>query len=370
MQPGSKAEHLVLSFPAAAEYYNKAISQPIQHFRRENLLVQIYLRDLLNLVMKNDTTGRANVDLPRLYDELEGKIGAWKVSDELMKIALLDIEVYEATGTVCADTGASQSVGGELMFNFLQKRCQKFIEINLAVCLADGQQSTLTVLKTTVPITVHGRTFRTDLIFLPHAKGNRTLLGVDFLRQSGIVMDMHNNICDVPSRAAGELRTEQLKELELKKIIDCFEDINKSVDFANWTERGYVLNQGVLYRYSPHSEVEEAQLVVPSHEREKIFKLHHNSPTASHYGALGTFSRISSRYYWTGMRKYIADYVKNCAECIRYKATSQQAAGLLQTPVPAQRFESIAIDLFGPLPETSEGMKWSFIIEDYTTKWV
>ncbi|GFS74213.1 uncharacterized protein TNCV_1681521 [Trichonephila clavipes] len=32
-------------------------------------------------------------------------------------VALLDIEVYEATGTVCADTGASQSVGDELMFN-------------------------------------------------------------------------------------------------------------------------------------------------------------------------------------------------------------------------------------------------------------
>ncbi|GFT85609.1 uncharacterized protein TNCV_4253291 [Trichonephila clavipes] len=28
-------------------------------------------------------------------------------------VALLDIEVNEATGTVCADTGASQSVGGE-----------------------------------------------------------------------------------------------------------------------------------------------------------------------------------------------------------------------------------------------------------------
>ncbi|GFU57165.1 hypothetical protein TNCV_1780241 [Trichonephila clavipes] len=26
-------------------------------------------------------------------------------------VALLDIEVYEATGTVCADTGASQSLG-------------------------------------------------------------------------------------------------------------------------------------------------------------------------------------------------------------------------------------------------------------------
>ncbi|GFU78237.1 transposon Tf2-9 polyprotein [Trichonephila clavipes] len=61
------------------------------------------------------------------------------------------------------------------------------------MCLADGQQFTSLVQKATVPITVGGRTFQIDLIFLPHAKGNSTLLGVDFLRTSGIVMDMRNN---------------------------------------------------------------------------------------------------------------------------------------------------------------------------------
>ncbi|GFY24124.1 retrovirus-related Pol polyprotein from transposon 297 [Trichonephila clavipes] len=108
-------------------------------------------------------------------------------------VALLDIEVYEATGTVCADTGASQSLGGELMFKFLRNRGQKFSEFHLAMCLADDQQSTSLVQKVTVPITVGLRTFQIDLIFLPHAKGYRTLLGVDFLRTSGIVMDMRNN---------------------------------------------------------------------------------------------------------------------------------------------------------------------------------
>ncbi|GFW71267.1 transposon Tf2-6 polyprotein [Trichonephila clavipes] len=83
-------------------------------------------------------------------------------------VALLD--VYEATGTVCADTGASQSVGGELMFKFLRNRGQKFSEFHLAMCLADGQQSTSLVQKATVPITVGRRTFQIDLIFLPHAK--------------------------------------------------------------------------------------------------------------------------------------------------------------------------------------------------------
>ncbi|GFT08790.1 retrovirus-related Pol polyprotein from transposon 412 [Trichonephila clavipes] len=79
------------------------------------------------------------------------------------------------------------------MFKFLRDRGQKFSEFYLALCLADGQQSTSLVQKATVPITVGGRTFQIDLIFLPNAKGNRTLLGVDFLRASGIVMDMRNN---------------------------------------------------------------------------------------------------------------------------------------------------------------------------------
>ncbi|GFT32215.1 transposon Tf2-9 polyprotein [Trichonephila clavipes] len=153
------------------------------------------------------------------------------------------------------------------------------------------------------------------------------------------ICELKTIIIDFPTRTANELRTEQLKDLELKKIVDCFENPNKGVDFANWTGRGYVMNQGVLYRYSPHAEVEEAQLVVPTHEREKILKLHHDAPTAAHYGADGTFSRIYRNI--TGL-----------------------------TPVPAQRFESISIDLFGPLPETTEGMKWIFIVEDYTTKWV
>ncbi|GFW66391.1 uncharacterized protein TNCV_3433531 [Trichonephila clavipes] len=74
MEPGSKAERLVLSFPATAANYPKAIDQLKERFGREDLLVQIYVRDLLTLVMKNAATGRAKADLPLLYDELESKL--------------------------------------------------------------------------------------------------------------------------------------------------------------------------------------------------------------------------------------------------------------------------------------------------------
>ncbi|GFT05894.1 retrovirus-related Pol polyprotein from transposon 297 [Trichonephila clavipes] len=162
---------------------------------------------------------------------------------------------------------------------------------------------------------------------------------------------------DFPTRSPKEVRQEQLKDDELKKIIECFENNEKSVTFPNWLERGYLMNQGILFRYSPTSESEEAQLVVPIHERQDILKIHHDAPNVGHYGADGTFERISKRYYWTGMRSYIADYVKNCTECNRYKPYNQKPSGLLRTPVYSQRFETISIDIFGPLPESPSGKK-------------
>ncbi|GBN61176.1 Transposon Tf2-8 polyprotein [Araneus ventricosus] len=174
----------------------------------------------------------------------------------------------------------------------------------------------------------------------------------------------------IPARSSKDIRNEQMKDDGLKKIIDTFESPDKGTDYFNWTERGCLMNRGVLYRYSPDSESDEAQLVVPTQEREQILRDHHDAPTAGHYGTEGTFNRISNIYYWTGMRKFITDYVKNCPECNRFKDSNQNPAGLLQTPVSSQRFETLAIDLFGLLPESKDGKKWIFIVEDYTTKWV
>ncbi|GFV22310.1 integrase_H2C2 domain-containing protein [Trichonephila clavipes] len=72
---------------------------------------------------------------------------------------------------------------------------------------------------------------------------------------------------DVPSRSSKEIRDEQMKDEELVKIISCLEDPEKNVNYVNWVERGYLMNQGVLFRYAPDSESEEAQLRTGSHER-------------------------------------------------------------------------------------------------------
>ncbi|XP_071039550.1 uncharacterized protein [Parasteatoda tepidariorum] len=117
-----------------------------------------------------------------------------------------------------------------------------------------------------------------------------------------------------PTRSPKEIRKSQLQDENLKEIIDSLEIVNLTEEYRNWTERRFLMNRGILYRYVPDSD--EAHLVIPEHDREQILKFHHDAPTAGH-GAEGTFDRISRRYYWMGMRKYITNYVTYCIECMR-----------------------------------------------------
>lgn len=80
----------------------------------------------------------------------------------------------------------------------------------------------------------------------------------------------------------------------------CFED-PKDDTIAQWTNRGYIMSSGVLYKYSwDNEECEEAQLVVPLHERMRLMEEYHESPTAAHYGVERTYARIAKKilFHW------------------------------------------------------------------------
>lgn len=105
-----------------------------------------------------------------------------------------------------------------------------------------------------------------------------------------------------------------------------------------------------------------------SFSKDPILSAYHDNPLAGHYGPDKTYRRISTRYYWTRMRKYIESYTKNCLECQCYKSSNQKPAGLLQTTVMNQRLVIISFDLFGPLPTSLDGKTWIFIVEDVPTR--
>lgn len=176
---------------------------------------------------------------------------------------------------------------------------------------------------------------------------------------------------DLPKLKVDELRLEQLKDPDVAKIISSFENPDvDATEFKRWTERGYIMDNGVLYRFVPELDEEQAQLVVPKGQIPRILEEYHDSPLSGHYGIERTYQRIAARYFWPGMRRTIADHVAKCIDCQRYKASNLKPAGQLQTPVQAQRFEIVSIDLFGPLPDTQDGFRWIFIVEDNATRWV
>ncbi|GFX86550.1 retrovirus-related Pol polyprotein from transposon 297 [Trichonephila clavipes] len=98
--------------------------------------------------------------------------------------------------------------------------------------LADGQQTTDETLATQVMVEIERRSVLTKFIILPTAKGNRTLLGTDFLSFAGLVLDVKNTCwyfwdnpthkypfgeeLDTPSIAEMSSNTCQLREREGK----------------------------------------------------------------------------------------------------------------------------------------------------------
>ncbi|GFU65053.1 CCHC-type domain-containing protein [Trichonephila clavipes] len=233
------------------------------------------------------------------------------------------------------------------MFQIFKDKGLLFQETTLAMSLADGQQTTGESLTTQVMVEIEGRSVLTKFISLPKAKGNRTLLGTYFLSSAGLVLDVKNTcwyFWDNPTHKypiGEELDTPSIVEKMSSNTCQLREGEGESLTSAQKEKLNLLL--------------ESFQNVFePGGEATNIFEHHINT---------GISLPIS-------VPPYRMSPVKNCPDCIKYKPSNQKPSGLLQTPVPAQRFETLAIDLFGPLPETKDGKRWILIIEDCTTKWV
>ncbi|GFV68599.1 transposon Tf2-8 polyprotein [Trichonephila clavipes] len=280
-------------------------------------------------------------------------INAYTAQTRSPRLTLISITFCGIKGCVCADTGSSHSIAGERMFQIFKDKGLLFQETTLAMSLADGQQTSGEALTTQVMVEIEGRSVLTKFIILPKAKGNRTLLGTDFLSSAGLVLDMKNTcwyFWDNPTHKYpfGE-------ELDTLSIVE------------KMSSNTCQLREG---------EGESLICVCVCVPRRRNLTSCWNPPFQNVFEPGGEATNILEHHINTGnsppisVPPYRISPVKNCPDCIKYKASNQKPSRLLQTPVPAQRFETLAIDLFGPLPESNDGKRWILIIEDCTTEWV
>lgn len=60
------------------------------------------------------------------------------------------------------------------------------------------------------------------------------------------------------------------------------------------------------------------KLCVPKAARKTVLQKNYDEPTAGHLGIAKTAADVATKYYWPGMFRDIARYIRSCPSCQQY----------------------------------------------------
>ncbi|KAH0691472.1 hypothetical protein KY289_018830 [Solanum tuberosum] len=89
-----------------------------------------------------------------------------------------------------------------------------------------------------------------------------------------------------------------------------------------------------------------------------------------HSGIDHTYRRITSFFYWKGLRRDVEDYIKGCEICQKCKYDKATYLGLFQPlAIPSLAWASVRMDIIEGLPK-SKGKEVIWVVVDRLTKYV
>ncbi|GBN84227.1 hypothetical protein AVEN_72093-1 [Araneus ventricosus] len=75
MLPGTRARELMESYPLTSDNYQKAVSALKDRFGKKELLTEIYVRELLKLIVSNvQSHGKDRLSLSKLFEKIESNL--------------------------------------------------------------------------------------------------------------------------------------------------------------------------------------------------------------------------------------------------------------------------------------------------------
>lgn len=174
-----------------------------------------------------------------------------------------------------------------------------------------------------------------------------------------------NVIPDCLSRTVpiSEIKIDYIKNTSDDWYLKLYEGVlNNPSSFPNYT-----ITDEALYRFmksnNPLVSEFEWKMVVPCELRNEILVKTHSEPTSGHFGVFKTYKRLALRYYWPGMHKDVVQFVAKCDNCAAYKLSTFGTLGKMGRPKACSRpFQTISIDLIGPLPNSKKQHCYIFAI--------
>lgn len=199
-----------------------------------------------------------------------------------------------------------------------------------------------------------------------HRKGKEHLVP-DFLSRSVPVTD---SITVNHNRLFEDFEGEHVKDRWYCRLRRRIEE--NPATFAQWR-----IEDNKIYKYVKHkfpdlvSESDQWKLVVPKESRLSLLKDCHSRPTSAHPGILKTYQKLSQKYFWPKMQADVVRFVKNCEVCIAHKVVQNKPSGFMGSrPVVSKPFQMISVDIVGPLPRSTKGYVYIFVVCDYFSKFV
>ena len=81
------------------------------------------------------------------------------------------------------------------------------------------------------------------------------------------------------------------------------------------------------------------------------------------------YQDLRQRFWWTRMKREIAQYIASCNVCHRFKAEHQRPAGTLQPlAIPEWKWDKISMDFITGFPRTKGGNNAIFVVMDRLSK--
>ena len=103
--------------------------------------------------------------------------------------------------------------------------------------------------------------------------------------------------------------------------------------------------------------------------KEQILSEAHSTPYSVHPGATKMYKDLKEQFWWSGMKKEVAEFVAKCLVCQKIKAEHQRPGGELQPiEIPEWKWDQIAMDFVVGLPRTTKGHDAIWVIIDRLTK--
>ena len=125
--------------------------------------------------------------------------------------------------------------------------------------------------------------------------------------------------------------------------------------------------ENVLHYADEHERI---RLCVPKVLLPQIIReIHEGSPLGSHLGARKTYETLQRTYHARSLWSSTLKFVQSCRLCASTNTRAQRIP-IQDIEIPNHPFETVALDVCGPFPPSSNGHRYVITLIDMLTNYV